>query len=237
MQLIQHKRLIYAAAISAIMLLLFGYDPCKPVMAADIAAFGDSITEGVGSDTGGYPPKLQDLLNNMADEGHLVDNHGKAGEATALGNGRIHSVLESKPYQYILILEGTNDIFFGISLESTQYYLETMINKARNLYNVTPLISNLTPDTRPTTPANRKRIESTYNPMIAQIAEKLDVPLIDLHSAVVQDWNALSDDQLHPNDKGYQIIAETWFDPLQALIQEAEDQNGDGGCFIKTICP
>ncbi len=36
------------------------------VNATNISAFGDSITIGEGSDTGGYPPKLSSLLNATA---------------------------------------------------------------------------------------------------------------------------------------------------------------------------
>ena len=219
MKLKHLNRLLFKmATIVAIICVIIGSE-YKPVLAANIAAFGDSITEGIGSTTGGYPPKLEDLLNLNSNSNHIVDNHGKAGEATAWGNGRIHSVLESKSYDYILILEGTNDIYFGLSIQSTQFYLEAMIKRARNEYGVTPLIALLLPDTRQSAPANRKNIETTYNPMITQIAQKLNVPLVDLHSPVVRDWEILSDDQLHPNDAGYQIVADTWFYPLKSLIK------------------
>jgi len=222
---------------------------CRPVMAANIAAFGDSITEGVGSSNGGYPPKLLFLLNKYVDGNHGVDNHGKGGEATAWGNGRIHAVLGSKKYHYVLILEGTNDIYFGLSLESTRYYLEAMVQKSKNLFHTTPLIALLTPDAREESLANQKHIETTYNPLIANIANKFHVPLVNLYNAVAGNWNALSDDQLHPNDVGYQIVANTWFHPLKVLIDEEQrrreeeeedgedsgDGGGGGGCFIDTI--
>lgn len=244
MKLKHLDRLLFRiATIVAIICVIIGSE-YQPAMAANIAAFGDSITEGIGSTTGGYPPKLEDLLNLNSNSTHIVDNHGKAGEPSAWGNGRIQSVLENNSYHYILILEGTNDIYFGLSLQSTQFFLEAMIKKARNEYGVTPLIALLLPDTRQSAPANRKNIETTYNPMITQIAQKLNVPLVDLHRAVVEDWESLSDDQLHPNDAGYQIVANTWFHPLNSLIN-AEDSgdggDGDdddgilGGCFIGTV--
>jgi len=262
MRLIHFNRLLFKVASTAITIYIFIVFSYKPVMAANIAAFGDSITEGIGSTTGGYPPKLAVSLNLNSNGTHVVDNHGKAGEATAWGNGRIHSVLESNSYQYILILEGTNDIFFGLSLESTQYYLEAMINKAKELYDVSPLIATLLPDTRQTSPANKKNIETTYNPLIAKIASELNVPLVDLHSAVARDWGVLNYDQQHPNDAGYQVVADTWFPPLRSLIEEEENNNDEeeedeneeeedeneeeedenedsggssGGCFIDTV--
>jgi len=258
--LANYRLLLKVSSVAIMIYILIGFS-YKPVTAANIAAFGDSITEGIGSTTGGYPPKLAGSLNLNSNSTHVVDNHGKAGEATAWGNGRIHSVLESKSYQYILILEGTNDIYFGLSLESTQYYLEEMIDKARNLYGVTPLIATLTPDARPISPANIKFIDTTYNPLIIEIASNLQVPLVDLYNAVVRDWGVLSDDELHPNDAGYRVVADTWFPPLKSLIEEEEkndDEEGDeneeedgedgeedgvnedsggssGGCFIDTV--
>lgn len=241
MRLINLDKMVWAVFIGIQVLLFY-----QPVEAADIAAFGDSITIGIGSESGGYPPKLSTLLDASNIGEHTVDNHGKAGEATAWGNGRIHSVLESKDYDFILILEGTNDIYFGLSLESTKYYLGAMINKSKIHYGVSPLIGNLLPDTRPYPPANQKNIETTYNPTIKNIASDSNIPLVDLYSAVENDWENLSNDQLHPNDNGYQVVAQAWYESVISLLinhddeeedddEDEDENNGSGGCFIDTI--
>lgn len=79
-----------------------------------ILAFGDSITRGVGdgpeaSDTpnagsAGYPARLEALL------GVQVDNEGEPGEETEDGVERLRRRLPFARADYVILLEGVNDI-------------------------------------------------------------------------------------------------------------------------------
>ena len=179
-----------------------------------IIGFGDSITQGSpyitehgnGRRVGGYEPKLEALLSNT-----YVLNYGFSGEITSNGVNRIDDVLSGSNAKYILILEGTNDIIFAISPESTIYNLGVMIDKSRG-YNAIPVLSTLTPDTKAGN--SEKNIPTVYNPKIVDLATEKVVTLCDQYNAVVDDWALLSGDGLHPNDDGYQVMAETWFNTL-----------------------
>ncbi len=206
--------------------------------AANISAFGDSITRGYGSDTGGYPAKLSYQLNNVG-KTSTISNFGRDGENTYSGLGRFDEVLAAFPANFILILEGTNDISVGLSAEATKYNLTAMVNKAKAA-NVTPLISTLTPSTK------AGSLTEVINPMIKEIASSNSIKLVDNYAATLPTWNEISGDGIHPNDNGYQIIADTWFAALNPMISSTGEQlseaseaseaseGGGGGCFIAT---
>jgi lysophospholipase L1-like esterase len=183
--------------------------------ATNISAFGDSITKGDGSNSGGYPPKLSNLLNADGKPA-TVANFGKGGENTWYGSQRFDSVLAAFPANFILIMEGTNDIVVGLSVESTRHNLQAMINKAKAA-NVAPLLSTLTPSTR-----SGSLVPQVWNPMIKTLASSNGIPLVDNYAATAPTWGSLqSGDGLHPNDRGYQVIANTWFTTLAPIISSA----------------
>ncbi len=204
--------------------------------AANITAFGDSITAGHSSSTGGYPPKLSSQLNSNGKPSTVV-NYGRSGEKTPAGVGRIDSVLAAFPANLILIMEGTNDVRTGISLETTKYNLQAMINKAKSA-GATPVLSTLTPSDQGGSPT---LIPGAWNPMIKSLASSNGIRLADNYAAVVANWDRLRADGIHPNDSGYQVIANTWFATISSMISSsgAVDEGGGGGggdssCFIAT---
>jgi len=169
---------------------------------------------GYGRRVGGYEPDLEALIPAFG--GYpMVLNFGLASETTAHGVNRLSSVLASVTAHSILILEGTNDIWEGISLETTLFNLNQMIEKSRSS-GLRPIIATLTPDERDGV-KDLKQIPETYNPAIRQLARDQKIPLADLYAAVIDNWaNLVSEDGLHPNAEGYQTIAQKWF---MAMLQ------------------
>jgi lysophospholipase L1-like esterase len=183
-----------------------------------IVGFGDSITQGVpyiwdfgdGRRVGGYEPKLEVLLNENS-QPSIVLNYGNMGEASYMGVSRIGAVLSESNADCILILEGTNDIIFGLSPESTIDNLGIMINWSF-VYNAIPVLSTLIPDTKEGGP--EKNIPTVYNPKIVALSSEKGVTLCDQYNALADNWSLLTDDGRHPNDSGYQVMAQTWFNSL-----------------------
>lgn len=199
--------------------------------AANITCFGDSITRGYGSDTGGYPQKLSDLLNANS-KPSLVANSGLDSESTYEGASRIDTVLAGFAAHFILIQEGTNDIHNGMSVETTQYNLQSMITKAKTA-GVIPMLSTLTPET--------SSVPDTWNPMITALAATNVITLVDNYAATSPTWSAISADNIHPNDSGYQIMANTWYAALAgrisstgAVVSSSSSSSDSGSCFIAT---
>ena len=202
-----------------------------------VIGFGDSITYGTGSYTGGYETKLEPLLISRCGDA-VVLNYGSQGEATAIGSGRIDTPLAEQPNaNFILILEGTNDLFSGMSLDSTKYHLEVMINKSRDA-GVTPILGTLTPDTREG--SEHKDIFGTYNPLIQSIGADMGVAVVDMWAATAPNWGGWSIDGIHPNDGGYNVIAMAWDAAIPCSGSDGGSSagggggSGGGGCFIAT---
>jgi len=226
------------AGLAALVLYTISIGFYTAAQGANITAFGDSITVGVGSDTGGYPQKLSDLLN-ANNKPSVVANFGIGGENTYEGIQRFDEVLAAFPAGIILIMEGANDIVVGLSVEATKYDLQAMIDKAKAT-KVTPLLSTITPSDRN---GSTTLIPETWNPMIKTLASSNSIKLVDNYAATIPTWGDLSIDGTHPNDSGYQIIASTWYAALAemitstgtvSIVSSSGGGGGGGGCFIAT---
>jgi lysophospholipase L1-like esterase len=210
-----------------------------------VIAFGDSITAGWpfityypnGARVGGYEPKLEALLAGCGTSAQVL-NYGLPGEQTAGGVGRIDGVLAANAARFCLILESTNDIFNGVSPQTTVANMGFMVDKALAA-GCTPIMSTLTPHTQ-------IDVAAGYNSAIFATAAQKGVAVADLFSAVAGNWGALSDDGIHPNDAGYQALAQAYFAAINAAGGCSGDSGGgdggsDGGgggssgpCFIAT---
>jgi len=188
--------------------------------------FGDSIT--FGSQNGpsmseGYIPRLEALLQNSF-ENPFISNRGIPGEPTWEGLSRIDYVLAADLALYLLLMEGTNDVSItDYSLDTTIYNLEQIILKAAQ-YGVFPLLSTVIPRARSrwTDTARLRTLE--LNEKIAQLAQDRDVTLVDNFYEFYNfpeskgGYEALiSPDNLHPSNKGYEVMSETWYDLVRKI--------------------
>lgn len=204
---------------------------------ANIIAFGDSTTAGNEQATRGYAPKLAHLLNSNG-KPSVVANYGKWSEKTTQGVNRIDSVLAAFPANLILIMEGTNDIRGGLSVDTTRHNLQTMINKAKAA-GVTPALSTLTPSNKA---GSETLIPQVWNPMIKSLASSNSLILADNYAATIGSWGNLTNDGIHPNDAGHQVLANTWYAKIASTISSTGTVQssggggggGGGGCFIAT---
>ncbi|MDW7772699.1 MAG: GDSL-type esterase/lipase family protein [Desulfobulbaceae bacterium] len=223
-----------------------------------IIAFGDSITQGypevvqppLGARVGGYEPDLEALTDSRK-EHYNVYNYGRGGETTLEGMMRFDYVLSQHPMaRYVLLLEGTNDIWSQISREDTVYYLSVMIDMALD-FGIEPVIGTITPDPRPV--AADKNIP-LLNQMIRDMAADRNVVVADLYAEMVDDWEStyidilypdvpVWNDWLHPNRAGYEKMAEIWFKAVFHCSLEYLDQcktdsecTNAGAYWYKDVC-
>jgi len=223
----------------------------------EIIAFGDSITVGLpeqeidpagGLRIGGYEPDLEALTDGRNDH-YDVFNFGDGGEVTAEGIQRFRNELAKHPQaEYVLILEGTNDIWAEISREDTVWNLAAMVDKARDA-GIEPILGTLTPDPRD----NGKNVP-LYNRMIKEMAVEKNVVVADLYAEMVDDWETTYidilypdvpswNDWLHPNRAGYAKMAEVWFAAVFSCARGYLDQcrtgpecSASGGYWYNDTC-
>ena len=190
-----------------------------------VDAFGDSITSGYPYYTangngclppcGGYEPELQKLLNSSGRDS-AVKNFGVGSETSTDGLRRIDSVLSASKPRYVLLLEGTNELYF-FSPSTVTTNMSKMVEKTL-ASGAVPVLGTLTPDTRfPDKPI------TTTNSLLKALAAEKDIPLADLYSATASKWSSLTADGLHPNLAGYKVLAQTWFKTIATLEQQGNN--------------
>lgn len=211
---------------------LTGLDVTAPVEGGVIVAFGDSITDGVGSTSDAnhrYPNYLAERLRadaslagfGVADEGISGNRvlHDVAGP-NALGRFQ-RDVLGQTGATHVIILIGINDLGFSgfapdqaVTASDVTGGLSTLISQAKgaglhvSLATLTPLKGTMAPYYSDQTEALRGAV----NTWIRNEAE-VDA-VIDFDRAVQSSADPLamnpdfdSSDHLHPNDAGYQAMA------------------------------
>jgi lysophospholipase L1-like esterase len=210
-------------AVLLLALLALGLPAVAAAQVVRYIAFGDSITEGTGDDPtripAGYPPRLEALLRG-AGLNALVENHGVSGEATPEGLLRLSGALfGTQPGDSFLLMEGTNDISRGLSIESTRFNLNEMGRRAedRGLKVVHATVVPRLPTAR-ADPQNYQTLVLNQNVRdIAgrrnrELADPFEVFLLrpDRNSTLYSTADRLG----HPNAAGYDLIAQTFFDVL-----------------------
>ncbi len=191
-------------------------------------AFGDSITYGTGSSSGGpgtgYPALLDPLLE-PAFGGHFASiNAGNPGETTAEGLVRFESALAQYNPDIVLLMEGMNDQFFEIPFSQTEANLRSMIITAMGrgvdvvIATIPPVISNQ----YRVRSAQMSRIQA-FNPTIYAIAADYGIPVARVYESIteVSNWEQLLIDQPtanHPNDAGYAVVADAFFGAISEGI-------------------
>jgi lysophospholipase L1-like esterase len=183
--------------------------------------FGDSITY---AENQGYIPRLEPMLAQKYGSA-IIWNEGYGGETTPEGLARIDEAIASHASRYLFLMEGTNDVIFvEISMDTAAFNLENMSLKCLGS-GVFPLIATIIPrtDWRWDDPYYRDRIYE-LNSRIRRLADTLKIPLVDQFGAFYYyspsdgGWRSLIlPDGVHPNPKGFDLMAATWFTGIKIL--------------------
>lgn len=161
-------------------------------MDTKILAFGDSITYGYNVEKEkNYPSQLAQLL--QAD----VINAGINGEVTSQGLIRLPALLEKHKPQILIICHGGNDIVRRKSLLKAKANIRKMIEIARkkNIHVVLVGVPML------------EVISLSTAQIYHEIANEMSVPIDDNSLEHILGDNYLKIDQIHPNEEGYKILA------------------------------
>jgi lysophospholipase L1-like esterase len=197
-------------------------------------AFGDSITSGTLSAYDGaflydvpshsYSERLRLALNkHHAPQTFTVVNAGRPGEWAHDGARRIQSTITTNRPQALLLLEGVNDLSSGAGVSATVAALFRIVDVARQ-NNVTVLVATMpqTYDGKKPNGDPRDNAAELIVPFNTEIerlaASRLNVHVVDLYRAFGDRRSLLGGDGLHPTEEGYELMASTFMDVLEAVF-------------------
>ena len=162
-------------------------------------AFGDSLTYGTGADEEeSYPAHLARLT------GRRVVREGNPGEVSAAGLERLPAALDEHRPRLLLLCHGGNDFLHRQSKQAAAENLRAMVRLAKSRGIEVLLIGTPEPGFSVTPPE-----------FYAEIAKEFSIPYEgDVLGKILKD-SSLKADQIHPNAKGYRLMAQRVFELLR----------------------
>jgi lysophospholipase L1-like esterase len=177
-----------------------------------IIAFGDSLTVGYLSpfEAAPYAEFLQPLLDPRTE----IYVAGVSGETTEEMLRRFdRQVIKNRP-DYVILLGGTNDLGWGVSIDQIVANLTRMYQAAQKA-DIIPVACAI-PSLLGADAFIPPRLE--LNRRIQETAKKLKIPFADLFSPTADSFGRLrqeySQDGLHLTPAGYQKIAQILFESV-----------------------
>jgi lysophospholipase L1-like esterase len=159
---------------------------------AVVLAFGDSITYGTGArESEGYPAQLEALI------GRTVVRAGVPGEVSAQALARLPAALEEHRPQLLVLCIGGNDFLRNLGKAQVEANVRRMIALARERGAGVLLIG--TPE---------KGLLLAPPGFYADLASEFRIPYEGKVIGEILRNSELKSDPIHPNARGYRLIAE-----------------------------
>lgn len=181
-----------------------------------VVFLGDSITAGLGLETGEAFPAL--LEKQLASEGLPVTvvNAGVSGDTTAGGLRRLSWILQQEPDVLVVCLGG-NDGLRNLDVATSKENLRRIIAEAKDAGTEVLLLGMMIPTNYG--PEYREQFAA----MFPAVAEETGVPLVPFAlEGVAGDPQLNQPDGIHPTAKGQKIIALNVVGPLRELVEKRE---------------
>jgi lysophospholipase L1-like esterase len=169
-----------------------------------------------------YPYKLQNLLTDRYKAQTVeVINEGDPGEEAVEGMVRLGSVLRRHHPDVLLLMEGANDLFFHReeAIELAIPALDRMVSDAQR-EGVIVCLATIPPQRPGGARNNVAEIIPAFNEEIRALAARRDAVLVDVYKAIEPDLSLIGADDLHLTDRGYQVVAETFFAAIRAAFED-----------------
>jgi acyl-CoA thioesterase I len=166
---------------------------------AVILAFGDSLTFGTGAaESESYPAQLEKLV------GRRVVRAGVPGEVTAQALARLPGALDEHSPRLLLLCIGGNDFLRRLGNLQAERNVREMVKLAKSRGISVFLIGTPEPGFTVSPPA-----------FYASIAKEYRLPYEEGIIGQVLKDSALKADPIHPNARGYRMIAERLAETLK----------------------
>ena len=188
------RALSIALAVVGLALVGCGKQPRLSAVGADaiVLAYGDSLTHGTGAgDHESYPAQLAQLI------GRKVVGAGVPGEISADGLARLPESLDEHQPKLLILCHGGNDFLRRLPKQQAAANVRAMIRLAKSRGVEVLLIGTPEPGLTVSPPE-----------FYAEIAREFGVPYeYGIIGRILRD-GSLKSDAIHPNARGYRVIAE-----------------------------
>jgi len=178
-------------------------EAARPTSGDRVIAFGDSLVEGVGASIGG---DLVSLLS--ARVGVPIVNAGRRGDTTATALARLDPAVLSQNPRVVIVVLGGNDVLRRLPQAETFSNLETIVGRIRGRGAAVILVGlsfGVFPD--------------TYGNGYENLAHRTASGLVPDVLAGILGHPDLMADQIHPNDRGYRMMADRIEPALRAVLK------------------
>jgi acyl-CoA thioesterase-1 len=166
---------------------------------AVVLAFGDSLTFGTGAnEEESYPAQLEKLI------GRRVVRAGVPGEVTAQALVRLPEALDEHAPRLLLLCIGGNDFLRRLGNQQAERNVREMVKLATSRGVAVMLIGTPEPGFTVSPPA-----------FYAGIAKEFHLPYEEGIIGLVLKDTSLKADPIHPNARGYRLIAERLAEQLK----------------------
>ena len=173
---------------------------------ANIIAFGDSLTAGYGAKAGeDYPARLSSLL------GQAVINAGVSGDTTASALARLDRDVLARDPRIVIVGLGGNDFLQSVPIATTEGNLREIVRKIEGGGAMAVLLGFRWPS-----------ITADYEAMYKRVAKDEGGLLIAGPLRGILNDSSLKSDAIHPNARGYALMAERVAGPCRKLIAKAD---------------
>ena len=163
-----------------------------------ILAFGDSLTYGKGSHEQSYPKQLQNLIKIK------TINAGVIGETSSDGLKRLPSLLKKYHPALVVLCHGGNDFLKKKSHSTLK----------SNLLKMSQLIKSSGANVLLVGVPNFKMYHFVRVDLYEEVANEVDVMFEGDVLTEIENNTDLKSDRIHPNAKGYALMAQTFADIL-----------------------
>ena len=169
----------------------------------NVIAFGDSLTAGYGAQAGeDYPSRVS------AATGIAIINAGVSGDTTEMALARIDKDVLSRDPRIVIVVLGGNDYLQGTSITTTEENLRSIIDKIEAAGAAVILLGFRFPS-----------VNADYDAMYKRVAKDERCLFVSNVLSGILTHPELKSDEIHPNARGYQLMADRIAGPLRRLAK------------------
>ncbi len=174
-----------------------------PTAGARIIAFGDSLVEGVGATAG------HDFVSVLSKRlGIPIINAGRRGDTTASALARLDEAVLSRSPRVVIVLLGGNDFLRRVPRETTFENLGTIGRRIREQGAAVVLVG-----------VKVGLFSDSYGSEYERLARAMSAGVVPDILDGIFGHSARMSDGVHPNDRGYEMMADRLEPVLRDLVR------------------